>query len=488
MATIKPGAKIRNKRLEEVHGTFGCLVHARNDPGTLFILSAAHVIGLNGHAEPGDVIEAEDPQGSDRWIKVGEFERAVPLHDDTGVVQSCDAALARVTDPSRVSAEIDGIGWLGPVVTTLYAGMPLQFRGAGTGAVGHAMVHSAGVGINAVYQEMLGGEQFELAYEDQILYVTDFDTDWSSPTAAMDSGALVVSADRSAVGLHFSRTPASFPVRAAVCTPLQTVLDALQVELVIPGQHPIAPAATVAASAAPGAVAMPDADTVGVNGYLAYGVLLRSQLDPHQLFKGIRWSLSAEGLIVDGALPRSPGTMVTVPRVWNDFASEILAAALAFQVPVELIVATICTESAGNPSAVRTEPGWTSDAATPKRISAGLMQTLISTAREALGDASIDRAALLLPAVSINAGTACISGKRQLTQFDPPVVACAYNAGGVYANNGAANRWGMRQYPIGTGRHADHFVMWFNDIFTFLRANRQLLPVDICSFVQLLRG
>jgi hypothetical protein len=481
MATIKAGAKIRNRRLEEVHGTFGCLVHARNDPDTLFILSAAHVIGLNGHAEAGDVIEAEDPPGSDRWVKIGEFERAVPLLDADNVIQICDAALARVTDPTRVSAEIDGIGWPGPVAAEVYRGMPLQFRGAGTGAVGHAMVHSAGVGINAVYQEMLGGERFELAYEDQILYVTDFNTDWSSPTTAMDSGALVLSADRQPVGLHFSRTPASFPVRAAVCTPLKTVLDALQVELVVAGQHAAAPLAA-------GDSAMPDPDTVGVNGYLAYGVLLRSQLDPHSLLKGVQWYLSAEGLIVDGKLPRSPGTMVTVPRVWNDFSTEILAAALAFKVPVELIVATICTESAGNPNALRTEPGWTSDAATPKKISAGLMQTLISTAREALGDASIDREALFTPSVSINAGTAYIGQKRQLTQFDPPVVACVYNAGGIYANNGPANRWGMRQYPIGTGRHADHFVMWFNDIFTFLRTNRQLLPADTCSFVQLLRG
>lgn len=480
MAAIKAGAKIRNKRLEELHGTFGCLVHARNDPNALFILSAAHVIGLNGHAEPGDVIEALDPQ-SGQWAKVGEFERAVPLLDDDNVIQICDAALARVTDTARVSAEIDGVGWPGPVTTALYPGMPLQFRGAGTGVVGHGMVHSAGVGINAVYQEMLGGERFELAYENQILYVNDFNTNWSSPTAAMDSGALVLSADRQAVGLHFSRTPDSFPVRAAVCTPLQTVLDALQVDLVIAGQHPIAPAA-------PAAPAIPDADTVGVNAYLAYGVLLRSQLDPHNILKGVQWYLSADGLIVDGQLPRSPGTMVTVPRVWNKFSTEIVAAALAFKVPVELIVATICTESAGNPLALRTEPGWTSDAATPKRISAGLMQTLISTAREALNDASIDREALFTPSVSINAGTAYISQKRQLTQFDPPVVACVYNAGGIYANNGPANRWGMRQYPIGTGRHADHFVMWFNDIFTFLRNNRQLLPADVCSFVQLLRG
>lgn len=38
------------------------------------------------------------------------------------------------------------------------------------------------------------------------------------------------------------------------------------------------------------------------------------------------------------------------------------------------------------------EPGFPSDAQTPHRVSPGLMQTLIATAREALGDPSLDRA------------------------------------------------------------------------------------------------
>ena len=50
-------------------------------------------------------------------------------------------------------------------------------------------------------------------------------------------------------------------------------------------------------------------------------------------------------------------------------------------------------------------------------------------------------------------------------------MACAYNAGGVYQQNGAENRWRMRQYPIGTGAHADRFVAWFNDCFRMYEAD-----------------
>lgn len=39
-------------------------------------------------------------------------------------------------------------------------------------------------------------------------------------------------------------------------------------------------------------------------------------------------------------------------------------------------------ESRGNPAARREEPGYTGDEATPTRVSVGLMQTLISTARD----------------------------------------------------------------------------------------------------------
>lgn len=188
----------------------------------------------------------------------------------------------------------------------------------------------------------------------------------------------------------------------------------------------------------------------------------------HNFNGGVNWRLDTAGIRIDDAAPEDTGgAPQTVARVMRDFGASIEKWAQHFDVPLELIVATICTETRGNASAVRTEPGYISDEETPHRVSPGLMQTLISTARDTLGDDTIDRAWLLQPDNAIRAGTAYIARQKSQTRFDPPKVACAYNAGGIYANDGAENRWKMRQYPIGTGEHADRFVRWFNDCFRY---------------------
>lgn len=190
----------------------------------------------------------------------------------------------------------------------------------------------------------------------------------------------------------------------------------------------------------------------------------------HRRFpESIRWRLTADGLEIEGnGIERTPGKPTTVTRIWEHHAEAINRSANLHHLPCALIVATICTESGGDASAIRTEPGYVSDHATPDCISAGLMQTLISTAREVMGGNSIDRAWLLDPAHSIEAGTAFIAAQFDRTAFDPPLVAAAYNAGGIYEQTGSANRWKLRQYPIGTGQHCDRFIRFFNDAVAVL--------------------
>lgn len=483
MDTIKAGAKIRNVRIKTLHGTFGCLVRARDDPNSLFVLSAAHVVALNGYAEPGDVIEAESPAGTDNWVAIGTFERAYRWYDAEGVQQLCDAALTRVNKPDLLSPDIDGIGAIGAITTELYEGMPLKFRGAGSGAVVSARLLTFGANAKALYRDFHTGELFQLEYTDQILYVKENTAVPQSPTRPMDSGALVVTAENQPIGMHFARTPDDYPVNAAVCTPLHTILNALDVELVRAPSQGLDMAA--APDAAPPALSP---DDIGERAYAAFGILLRSQMQPHTTYGGAHWYLGREGLIVDNKLDRSPGRLVTVPRVWAQYGADIVQAARDYQVPVELIIATICTESGGNPDAVRIEPRWRSDDETPNQVSVGLMQTLISTARSVLPTESIDRQALHSPRLSIQAGTAYIRRQRQLTSYDPPLVACAYNAGSIYLNDAVSNRWRMRQFPIGSSTHADRFVQWFNDCFSYLGANLQQLPPEPVSLVQLMRA
>ena len=189
----------------------------------------------------------------------------------------------------------------------------------------------------------------------------------------------------------------------------------------------------------------------------------------HSFRDSVKWRLQETGLEIENSGIELPSRNKNiVKKVWENFGSSIEKWTEKFSVPAELIVSTICTESSGNPLACREEPRFVSDDETPYQVSPGLMQTLISTARSALDDDSIDREWLFVPDNSIKAGTAYIAQQWKKSNFDPPKVASAYNAGGVYHNDGVENRWKMRQYPLGTSHHADRFVRWFNQFIEFM--------------------
>lgn len=186
---------------------------------------------------------------------------------------------------------------------------------------------------------------------------------------------------------------------------------------------------------------------------------------------GCSWRVDAAGVSVDGGANGAAfndSHLAMVKRVRRDFAQAIASTIGpgpgCIPVPVELIIATICTESSGNPNALRKEPGCdlVDPERTPHRVSPGLMQTLLSTAREARSMPELRLNDLFNPKESIAAGAAYIWRQARTTRFDPPLVAAAYNAGGVYYNSGSANAWRLRQYPIGTSKHVDRFVRFFN--------------------------
>jgi hypothetical protein len=205
--------------------------------------------------------------------------------------------------------------------------------------------------------------------------------------------------------------------------------------------------------------------------------------DFHAFQDGVSWRVTPRGVeIQDSGVERSAGQPITATRVWDRYGQAVNAAAKAYRVPAELIVATVCTESAGKADAVREEPGYTSDEATPNRVSIGLTQTLLSTAREAM-QMSFDRNWLLDPANAIEAGTAYIGQQSRLTSLDPPLVAAAYNAGALKYQNGSQNRWKLRQYPIGTGAHLDRFVRFFNDAVVVLGASSTRPDVSLADLL-----
>ena len=180
-------------------------------------------------------------------------------------------------------------------------------------------------------------------------------------------------------------------------------------------------------------------------------------------YRSVSYRLKPVGFEVAGSISMAGLTLVR--KIWADFKEPITHWANHYGVPVEIIITTIATESEGKPRALRKEPGYRSDAATPHRVSPGLMQTLISTARMALKDKNITRSWLFNPSNSIKAGTAYIAQQSKRTGMDPPLVLAAYNAGGVYLQTGSGNRWKTRQYPIGTGKHVDRGIDYFNACF-----------------------
>jgi hypothetical protein len=224
---------------------------------------------------------------------------------------------------------------------------------------------------------------------------------------------------------------------------------------------------------------------------------LPALMEDHAVFSGgSRWRLTPAGLVVSGRpMPGATGDMPAASRAFAWFGE---AFRLATEVPVELLVATACTEVLGDtrrfatPAAAararREEPGYLGDEATPHRVSVGVMQTLVSTARQVTVP-SLTAAELEDPALSIEAGARVIAGAAARTRLDPPVVACAYNAGAVSLQEGPANHWRMRQYPIGTPAHADRFVVFLNHAFRLIASDPALLGgPDVPSLWRALNG
>lgn len=132
---------------------------------------------------------------------------------------------------------------------------------------------------------------------------------------------------------------------------------------------------------------------------------------------------------------------------------------------MHLLIATIATESGGKVNAVRFESGYQDEATTPHRVSSGLMQTLLSTARDMLQQ-TVGIEALQDPLLSLRAGALYIASQVRFTDLDPVLVSATYNAGRLEFQNGIKNRWKLRQYPLGTSLHVDRFIRFYNDSVT----------------------
>ncbi|MFG6463940.1 transglycosylase SLT domain-containing protein [Roseateles sp. DXS20W] len=475
---IGPGTRIRHADLQEI-GTLGCVLRQRDlaDPRR-YLLSAAHVLNPGGFGRRGDLIEAEDEGGG--WKPVAELVDWTAINGLVPDGLLIDAAIAEMRPEFAT-------GWqpvaqaLRPVAMapSAFPGMDLRVYGAVSQQLVEAEVQSSDGSILLDYRlEQSGLPLFAMKVRGQIFYGRNLGG-WQAVTQGGDSGALVVDAQGRAVGLHIGSTSATAELNVSVCTPMQRILDKFGLVLDV-GQGAPAPAGSGGFAAplpAASAPAVATTDSLSEAARVAMGVRILPLLEPHNYNGGASWQLTPRGVMLGAELPRTGGQPQTVARVWTQFGRAICQSARSNKVPVELIVATICTESLGDPEASRVEPDG--------RRSVGLMQTLIDTARVVMRDPTIDATWLVRPENSIDAGTAYIANERRHSAFDPPQVAAIYNAGSLRPAHD--NRWRFAQY-VGSRTHVDSFVEWFNDCFAYFDSTPPDLVGGAPSFWKLLKG
>lgn len=445
--SVQPGVGVGIQPASEGTGTFGCIVRRRGDTRNLYLLSNAHVIARDGLAPEETPILSPSPEQGGRLpqhLLASLAESVQPAFHTSLYLNEVDAAIGRIELPeSRLSAVLKGLGRIRGVSSRISRGMGVKMTGA-TSGVQRGVVKDPDFAL-AMFYRMADGTRARAGFQRQVLC-----SDFSDPG---DSGAVVLNRNDEVVGLHFAGATIGGQ-QHSVFNRIDAVLNALDIEIVTrldtapPQEEP----AGTAVAALPAVREVPE----GGNIHLPQALLVE-----HRYRQSVSWCLTPAGLRVDGKIERSPGPMEMVPLVWSRYGGAIRRWSGHYKVPVELIVATICTESAGSPVAIRKEDGYRSDRQTPARISIGLMQTLISTARSVMPAVTVDRNWLTQPSNSIQAGTAYIAQQQPDTLFDPPKVACAYNAGSVRPSTAASNRWKMVQ----TAGHADRFTCFFNDCF-----------------------
>lgn len=174
------------------------------------------------------------------------------------------------------------------------------------------------------------------------------------------------------------------------------------------------------------------------------------------------------GVIIGGekkhAVLTTRGEPTTMRTLRSEYGDIIGRASRVFDIPDAWIAGMIVIEArripgslSFDPISLRDEDGrdfakWPER---PNRVSAGLMQTLVSTARQMAEKHSLHPewagvktdvmlGHLTIPEISIFLGTAYMRDRADRYGLDPILLVAAYNAGGVYKH--AGNVWNLRTY------------------------------------------
>ena len=183
-------------------------------------------------------------------------------------------------------------------------------------------------------------------------------------------------------------------------------------------------------------------------------------LSSHRYGDGVAWGYTAAGVTEDGASPRTYDATV-VTDVLFVLGADLRQTATEEDVPVELLTAAVCliAESIGATAAanyVNYMPDFVSDSETPERVYAGCTGLRLDRVIAVRGPTTI-LDYLADPITAIITAARHMLARIDQTQFQPPMMAAAYNTDGILLD--AASRWRMAP-----GQQIDRFVGWFNTI------------------------
>jgi hypothetical protein len=218
---LKIGASVGHHAVTT--GTLGAFVSDRAT-GAVLMLSNNHVLADENRAKPGDAIlqPGKDDGGSASSHKAGAFFRAVDLKQIGA--NPVDAAVATLEPGVDYDAEsLDGLGTLIGVGDALLATGDVSKIGRTTGATTGRI--TAFELADLVFAFGIGQIRFDNQREIEGAGVAPF-------SERGDSGALIVDADRRAVGLLFAGTNVDLTgIDRTYANPFQFVLDELKVDL-----------------------------------------------------------------------------------------------------------------------------------------------------------------------------------------------------------------------------------------------------------------
>lgn len=202
-----------------VAGTLGCMVKKRGRKSGYYLLTSAHVIARDGNAALKTPVFQPAPVDSigSQLSPFAELSEVVPFEfsprKNTNLV---DAAIAKIKQSGMAEKAIIGIG--NPQgVATASRHMKVQKSGRITGLT-HGKIRDIHFRTRLQYERDKLGNIGWVGFKDQIL-VTNFSQEG-------DSGALVLSEKKMAVGLLFAGSE-----KVSVCNKIQNVFKLFDLEL-----------------------------------------------------------------------------------------------------------------------------------------------------------------------------------------------------------------------------------------------------------------